>query len=91
MAAEAITASYIIPNIDSAKLKDCVIKIAELQTKALEHTNVSFDKAPRDYANIAEYRKARQTYFAKAYKSLIDTFNNQVQEILHEMNSALPK
>lgn len=91
LAAESITASYILQGVDKDKLKDCVVKIAELQTKALGHTCISFDKTPREFDNVGAYRKARRAYFAKAYKSLTDNFNAQVGEILHEMNSALPK
>lgn len=89
MAAESITASYIFQDVDKKKFNDCVVKTAELQSRALGRTNIAFDKTPKDFSNMAEYRKARRAYFSKAYKSLTDHFNSQVNEILHEMNSAL--
>lgn len=91
LAAESIMALHIIPNADSQKLSDCVVKIAELQTQALNRASVSFDKTPREFANKAEYNKARKAYYSAAFKSLVQHFNKQVEEILHEMNLAMPK
>ncbi len=91
IAGECIMAKHLIPNVDKAKLDEIILKVAELQSTALARTNVSFDKTPGEFANGAAYRKAHRTYFAKAFKSLTDGFSAQVEEIVKEMNSALPK
>lgn len=91
LAAESITAMHLIPNADKDKFKDVVIKVATLQTNTLECTNIAFDKTPRQFNSLAEYRKAHREYFKKAYTSMKESFNKEVETILHEMNSALPK
>lgn len=91
LAAESITAMHLIPGVNREKLNEAVLKTAGLQSHALENSNVSFDKAPRDFANMAAYRKARRKYFAAAYHSLRENFNTQVDAIIKEMNEALPK
>lgn len=91
LAAESITAKYLIPGADVDLFNKCVLRVAELQSRALAHVGISFDKEPRDFSSKAEYNKARNAYFKKAYASLVQTFNKEVEEILHSMNSAMPK
>lgn len=91
VAAECITSSYLIPGVNKEILNSAVIKTAGLQTSSLSGANVAFDKTPSSFDNIAEYRKARKAYYSAAYKALIEKFNKQLQEIVKEMNSALPK
>ena len=90
LAAESITAMHLIKGIDRKKLNDAVLKAARLQSHSLDNSNITFDKTPRDFANKQEYRKARRSYFAAAYRSLRENFNSQVDEIIKEMNEALP-
>jgi hypothetical protein len=91
IAAECITTTYLIPQVDKQQLDNAVVKVAQLQAATLAKANISFDKAPRDFDSKADYAKARKEYFAKAYKSLTDHFNKEVEEIVKEMNKALPK
>lgn len=91
IAAECIMAKYFIDGADKAKLDEIVGTVAQLQATALSRANVSFDKTPRDFANKAEYRKARHQYFVKAYNSLNEGFAAEVEKIVKEMNSAMPK
>lgn len=91
IAGECITTSHLIPNVDRELLDNLVIKAAQLQSSTLNKTNISFEKTPHDFETKAEYTKARRAYFAAAYKSLTDHFNKQVEEIVSDMNKALPK
>ena len=67
---------------------NCIV--ASVQTKTLKNINIAFDKAPRDFDSINEYKKERRQYFAKAYASLRENFNKEVEEIVKDMNAALP-
>lgn len=91
IAAECIFACHYIPGVNYKKLEEAVIRTADLQTKTLKLVSVDFDKTPKDFANGSEYKKARKEYFRKAYGSLMADFNKQVEEIVKEMNEALPK
>lgn len=90
LAAEIILARAAFPSIDRKKVHDIIVEIASLQSTTLAKTSIAFDKAPRDYDNKAEYKKARRTYFDKAYTALLDSFDNAVAEIIKMMNAALP-
>lgn len=91
IAAECLFASEYIPGIDAQKMEQVVCKVALLQQKTITKSNFSFDKAPRDFENKAEYNKARRAYYAEAYNSLKQSFNNEILEIVKEMNSLLPQ
>ena len=90
LAAECLIARSFIKGADKKKLNDLVIKIANLQSTALANTDFSFDKQPADFDTTHAYRKARHSYFKAAFKSLREKFYNHANDIVHEMNSALP-
>lgn len=90
MAAEIILARAAFPVIERKTVYDIISKIAALQNDTIKKVSLSFDKAPRDFANKSEYNKARRTYFATAYTKLLSYFDGAVADIVKEMNAALP-
>ena len=90
LAAECIVASNLIKGVDSAKMDNIVIKLAMLQDSTMRHVGVDFDKVPRDFDSPKAYRHERNAYYRAAYKSLLDSFRKSVEEIVSEMNTALP-
>lgn len=90
IAAECIFAIEYIPGIDDKKMSNVICRVAVAQQKALEKSNFTFDKVPADFENQAEYNKAHANYSKLAYNSLKDSFNNEINEIVKEMNSLLP-
>lgn len=90
MGANCIVASALRSVVDETAINAVLDKIASLQTKTLKNINIAFDKAPRDFGSINEYKKERRQYFAKAYASLRENFNKEVEEIVKDMNAALP-
>lgn len=86
----AITATY-IQGCDEKRLSEAIVKTAALQADSMERLSVSFEHTPSDYDNKAEYNKARRAYYRKAYKAFGESFQKEVTEILHELNSSLPK
>lgn len=91
VAAECIMAKHLIPGIDKDKINGAVEKVAILQETALSRTNVIFDKVPADFATKAEYRKARKAYFKKAFNALNKGFGAELEDVVKEMNEAMPK
>lgn len=90
LAAEIILARAAFPQIDRKQVHDIVADIAGLQADTLAKVSIAFDKTPRDYADGAQYKKARRTYFNTAYTHLLDGFDKAVEDIVAKMNAALP-
>ena len=86
----AVTAAY-IQGSDEKRLSEAIVKTAALLSDSMERLSISFDHTPKDFENKAEYNKARRTYYRKAYKAFSESFEKEVLEILHELNSSLPK
>lgn len=91
LAGECIIARTYIPAIDSNKMGELVVRIAGLQEAMLKHATFSFDKSVADFPTRHDYNKARADYYKKAFKSLTTEFNHEVDEIVKEMNKALPE
>lgn len=91
LAAEIILARAAFPEIDRKAVYDIISKIAATQQETLAKASISFDKARRDFDNAAEYRKAHREYYNTAYTKLLDAFDAKINEILKEMNAALPE
>lgn len=91
IAAECLIAKNFVKGVDAEKLNDVVGKVADLQISALEAASFSFDKLPKDFENGAAYHKARYSYFRKAYTALREKFYNKVNELVKEMNAAIPQ
>lgn len=91
LAAECILAKNFIKGVDSKAMTAAIGEIASLQTAALSNVSFSFDKYPSDFPTGRAYHKARREYYAEAYKVLRDKFYDKVQEIVKQMNAALPQ
>lgn len=76
-----------IQNVEGAKIAQMIVDLAELQDSTIAKVSVSYDKIASDFDNKKEYRKAKAAYFKTAYNTLIAQFNEQLQAIVHEMNS----
>ncbi len=90
VAVEAIMADNYLEGSDTQALRQIVLKAAMLQQSFLAHTTFDFDKARRDYDNKAEYNKARHDYYAKAYRTLRSDFVKELQQLVTELNAAIP-
>lgn len=90
IAAEILFARAAFPAIERKAVHEVLFDAASLQGSALRKVSVSFDKCPSDFDTKAEYNKARNEYFRKAYKRLLEEFNAGVVELVKKMNAALP-
>lgn len=90
IAAELLIARTLYPDFDDAKVNKIVNDIAELQEESVKRCSFSFDKTPRDFSDMAAYRKARAAYNKKAYHKLMTDFQEGVRKIVEEMNQAMP-
>lgn len=91
LAGECIIAKMAIADIDKAKMDEIVYKIADLQETAVKRVSVSFDRTPASFDyDMKAYNTAARKYYKAAFKALKDDFNKNVEEIIKEMNAALP-
>lgn len=88
LAAECLIARNYLEGVDAEEFGKIIVKVAHLQEEALQKLNISFDKGQKEFANAAEYAKAKTAYFKKAYNQLADDFNAKVKELVNEMNAA---
>lgn len=91
VALHSIITRECMPDADTQKLNDVVLKAAELQSITLQHVTFAFDKTPGDFENRSQYRREAARYYKKAYRSLIAQFNKELQKIVDLLNEATPK
>ena len=91
LAAEIILARAAFPSINRKDVHDIVAEIAGLQCTTLAKAGISYDKTPRDFESMHEYRKDRRKYFATAFSHLAEDFDKDVEAIVKKMNAALPE
>lgn len=89
LACDCVMVTSCMAEADNDKVGNLVIDIARAQTKALKRASVSFDKTPRDFANMKEYHKARRTYFSKAYAQLRKDLSSDLNAVVAQVNGML--
>ncbi len=90
LAMNCIVTRDCVGGIDEKAMDGIIVKIARLQSHALQNLSFSFDKTASDFTDRSAYNKAATKYHKAAYKSFIDEFNKSVQEIVNEVNALLP-
>lgn len=90
LAAETLVASYYINGFAREDANRIICDVAALQSDTLAKCKFFFDKVCRDYDNEAEYRRARRAYFKAAFATLHKNFRERMEQIVKEMNKALP-
>lgn len=91
LAAEIILARAAFPSIDGKAVNKIVREIAALQTRTLALVSLECDLAPKSFENALEYKKYRCKYFKHAFDKLLVEFDNSIEELVKEMNAALPE
>ena len=91
MAAELLLAQFIVSGIKDEDVNRIVCNIAALQSEAIGHVSVSFDKVPRDFAQPGEYARARRAYYRAAFARLKEDFATAATDIVKQMNEAVPE
>ena len=91
LAAECLLAKNFVKGVDAEAMKRIIAEIADLQISTLAKVSFAFDHLPTDFPSENLYRKARNAYYNKAYASLQSKFLDKVNDIVREMNAALPQ
>ncbi|MDE6265924.1 MAG: hypothetical protein K2M07_01060 [Muribaculaceae bacterium] len=91
VACEAILAASLINGVDKEAMRKPIINAAVLQENSLRKVSVAFDKTPADFPSRKDYNKARRAYYKKVFAAIRSEFGGALQEIVNEMNGAMPK
>lgn len=89
LACDCVIAADCMSNANEDKVNSLIVDLAKAQTKALKRVSVSFDKAPKEFANLKEYHKARRDYYAKAYAQLRKDLSADINAVVAEVNAML--
>ena len=91
MAGECFFAQETFENTNPEEWDKIIIDIALLQAEAVNRVSVDFDKAPKDFANGKEYKKARRAYFKAVEKALGNYMKEESEKIVGAMNALVKK
>ncbi|MDE5752870.1 MAG: hypothetical protein K2H88_09560 [Duncaniella sp.] len=90
LAGECVIAKLTIPGVNPESFNQIIYKLADLQESAIRLVSVEFPQSPSSFDNKKAYADARHAYFKEAFAKLEDNFNKRVEELVKEMNAALP-
>jgi len=91
MANECLFAQSTFDNTNPEEWEKVIDDIAMLQDQALKRVSVDFDKLPKDFAYVKDYRKARRTYFHAVEKAIGKFMHEGGEKIVGEMNALVKK
>lgn len=92
IASDALIASVLFSDkVDSERINIIINEIAALQEDSIALASFSFDRSRRDFNSEKEYRHARRSYFATAYKKLNKEFIERAIEIVKQLNDVVPE
>jgi seryl-tRNA synthetase len=83
---ELLLVGELVPEEKQDEVAQLVVETAVLQEQTIKHATFGFDKSIRDFANGAEYRKARRSYYRQAYAALHKEFNESLAKIVDSLN-----
>ena len=73
------------------KWDSIIVDTTLLQAEAINRVTAKFDKAPKDFANGKEYKKAHRAFFKEVVKSINEDMTNNLKTIAARMNELMPK
>ncbi len=90
LAGECVVANITIPGVNPEDFNKIIYELADLQESALRLVSVDFPQSPSSFDSKKAYIDARRGYYKESFRKLKIEFNKRVEEIVKEMNAALP-
>lgn len=83
-------AAMSLDGVDTDIADEAIIEIMKAGGDAIMKSNVKFDKTPKAFANLHEYRVERNKFFSSLYKKITKEYGDKVQDALKKFNAAVP-
>ncbi|MCH5230932.1 MAG: hypothetical protein J1F43_03970 [Muribaculaceae bacterium] len=80
-----------VENIDKGKVADAVEKMIAAVAAAKSNADVTFDKGVKAFENLAEYSKAKKSFYKQLFKKIYEDFYKELDEAVKTFNSAVPE
>ena len=90
IAGECIFAEQTFEGVEPEKWDQIILNVALLQEEAVNRVGAKFDKAPKDFANKKEYKKARRTFYKGVEKEISEYMHTEIGKVAADMNSLMP-
>lgn len=88
---EMMASFYNEKEADHNKINEAIQKIAAAMVKARKNSNILFGKALKEFADMAEYNKAKAQFTKEKYDKAISDYNDALGEALKAYNEGMPK
>lgn len=88
---EMMSVYYNVPGVDRDKIASAVAKVLKATAIAKCNANIYFDRGPKGFADMKEYRKAKSEFFKKLFAKNTEDFNKSISEALKDFNEAVPQ
>lgn len=84
-------AYYNQQGIDKSAVEKAIAKVLGATAAAKSNANVTFDKGHKAFADLKEYSKAKEIFFAKLFEKINQDFNKEIDEAVKIFNAAIPQ
>ncbi len=84
-------AYYNQKGINKEDVEKAIAKVLSATAAAKSNANVTFDKGHKAFADLKEYSKAKESFFAKLFDKINEDFAKEIDEALKLFNSAIPQ
>lgn len=88
---EMMAVYYNEPEADRDKIASAVAKVLKATAIAKSNANIIFDRGPKGFADVKEYKKAKGEFFKKLFAKNTEDFNASITEALKVFNEAVPQ
>ena len=88
---EMMVVYYNEEGADRDKIAQAVAKVLGATGAAKSNANVKFDRGAKGFADVKEYKKAKEAFFRKLFKKIREDFNQAIADALKDFNEAVPQ
>lgn len=88
---EMLFAYVNLKDADKDAISSAIGDVLDAVEAARKNANVTFDRGPKAFADPAEYRKEKDSFYRALFRKISGEFDATVNEALKKFNGALPQ